>query len=330
MNAMPRTQPAFMDEPEPEPLRSLQSELEELGRVHDVSLDLIQRSHDLNGLLDRILDEYELRLRDLPSEARGGTGGALSPPAAGKLRARLVFAAQAAALKEKALAAAELRERAEALSEANARLGQALADAEAARRQLDGVLAALDAGILILGPDGTVRHANRAACVLAGGTVEGAEGAAGDFVEQLPRTADAEVKVKGKDGSDRVLLVARRGLTGTDGSEVVLLSDITLRSREIEERHRMEKLAEILRTLSVLSHKINNPLTALLGRAQILKAMAGTDPKVVKASAVIEESAIRIAELIRELATVVKEGRQESVEKALDIGNVVGPEGGGR
>jgi len=35
---------------------------------------------------------------------------------------------------------------------------------------------------------------------------------------------------------------------------------------------------------------------------------------------VIEESAGRIAELIRELARVVKEGRQEAVEKVLTMG----------
>ncbi len=330
MNDTMRMQTAFVGEPEPDPLRSLRAELQELGRVHDVSLDLIERSHDLDGLLDRILDEYEVRLRELPSEALGPSGPSLAPPAAGKLRALFVFAAQAAALKEKALAAAELRQRADALAEANARLGKALADAESARRQLDGVLAALDAGILILGPDGTVHHANRAACLLAGGSVERADDPDAAFLEQLPRAADAEVQVKGKDGSERVLLVARRGLAGADGSEVVLLSDITRRAREIEERHRIEKLAEILRTLGVLSHKINNPLTALLGRAQILKTVAGTDPRVLKASSVIEESAVRIAELIRELASVVKEGRQEAVDKALDLGSVAGPEGGAR
>ena len=123
-------------------------------------------------------------------------------------------------------------------------------------------------------------------------------------------------------------MVARRDLDGAEGGEVVLLSDITRRSLEIEERHRMEKLSEVLRTLSVLSHKINNPLTSLLGRAQMLKLAAGTDPKVLKAAAVIEESAVRIAELIRELATVVKEGRQEAVEKVLNIDTGPGPGGG--
>jgi hypothetical protein len=41
-----------------EPVRTLEAELRELGRVHDVSLDLIERSHDLDSLLDRVLDEY--------------------------------------------------------------------------------------------------------------------------------------------------------------------------------------------------------------------------------------------------------------------------------
>jgi signal transduction histidine kinase len=82
----------------------------------------------------------------------------------------------------------------------------------------------------------------------------------------------------------------------------------------------------VLRTLSVLSHKINNPLTALLGRAQLLASRAGADPHVTKSTSVIEESALRIAELIRELAIVVKEGRQEAVDKVLDTGEIGMPE----
>jgi signal transduction histidine kinase len=108
----------------------------------------------------------------------------------------------------------------------------------------------------------------------------------------------------------------------------VTLSDVTRRYAELEERHRLEKLADLLRTLGVLSHKINNPLTALLGRAQILRAKAETDPSVAKAAQVIEESAIRIADLIRELARVVKEGRQEAVDRVLDMQHGSGPDGG--
>ncbi len=302
-------------------------EMADLVHVQDVSLDMIERSDDLEDLLDRILDEYETRLRELPAEALDGNRSNLAPPAAGKLRALMAFAAQAAAVKEKASVAAELRSRAEALGVANANLEQALSDAEASRRELDGVLCALDAGILILGPDGKVRHANPAARRLAGDSENG-EGAVASFLGLVPRGQDGEVTVGGEDGGGKVLVVARRDL-GAGGSEVVLLNDITRRSRELAERHRIEKLAEVLHTLSVLSHKINNPLTSLLGRAQILKATAGADPKAVKAAGVIEESALRIADLIRELARVVKEGRQEAVEKVLEI-HPNFPAGGGR
>jgi signal transduction histidine kinase len=93
---------------------------------------------------------------------------------------------------------------------------------------------------------------------------------------------------------------------------------------------RLEKLAEVLKTLSVLSHKINNPLTALLGRAQILQAQKSSEPGVAKAAAVIEDASLRIADLIRELAQVVREGRQDAVDELLDMGSIAPPTGGAR
>jgi signal transduction histidine kinase len=108
-------------------------------------------------------------------------------------------------------------------------------------------------------------------------------------------------------------------MTGDPGSEVALVTDVTHRNREIEERVRLEKLAEVLRTLSVLSHKINNPLTALLGRAQILQSLGSKDPNVAKAAAVIEDASQRIANLIRQLAQVVKDGRQSAIDDLLEM-----------
>jgi signal transduction histidine kinase len=90
-----------------------------------------------------------------------------------------------------------------------------------------------------------------------------------------------------------------------------------LRGQQLEERHRVERLALVMKTLSVLSHKINNPLTVLLGRAQMLKQSV-EDLDVAKAAEVIEQSSKRIADYIRELAEVVKEGREESLERLLD------------
>jgi signal transduction histidine kinase len=82
------------------------------------------------------------------------------------------------------------------------------------------------------------------------------------------------------------------------------------------ERRQIEKMQEMLQSLGVLSHKINNPLTSLMGRVQLLRVRKDTDPKTQKAAEVIEESAQRIADHIRELANLVREGRDQ-VERRL-------------
>ena len=289
-------------------------DLAELCRIHDVGLELIACSDDLDTLLDRVLDEYERRLSDLPREALDPRGTAASEDSQRKLRALVMFATQAAALRAKAVAADEIRRRAEAVEAANARLS--------------GVLAAIPTGVLIVSAQGVIRRANGAAAALlsshAGAGCEGTRLPA--FLEEAPRGAESAVVVEGPARERTVLLVGRTTLGGADADEVVTLSDVTRRYAELEERHRLEKLADVLRTLGVLSHKINNPLTALLGRAQILRARAEVDPSVAKAAQVIEESAVRIADLIRELARVVKEGRQEAVDRVLEME----PSGGDR
>jgi signal transduction histidine kinase len=283
-------------------------DLAELCRIHEIGLDLIGRSHDVDELLDRVLDEYESRLKELPFDALDARG-APRPDSLGKLRGLVMFATQAAALKEKAILAGELKRRAAML--------------EAANTRLDGVLAALSSGVMIFSADGAFLTANVAARELAGAADDCA--LAGLIAHGVPRGGEAEIDVPVAGDTRRTLLVARRPMTGDPGSEVVLVTDVTERNRAVEERVRLEKLAEVLKTLSVLSHKINNPLTALLGRAQILQAHKTSDPGVVKAAAVIEDASLRIAELIRELAQVVKDGRQGAVDALLDMSATTSP-----
>jgi len=64
--------------------------------------------------------------------------------------------------------------------------------------------------------------------------------------------------------------------------------------------------------LADLSHKINNPLTSLLGRAQLLRQRGNTDPYVARAAEVIEECSRRIADHLREISSLVKEHRGDS------------------
>jgi len=291
-------------------------DLAELCRIHEIGIDLIERSHDVDELLDRVLEEYEKRLSELPADALDARQATTRPESQQKLRALVMFATQATALREKAVAASELKRRAAMLEEANARLTAALGEAERARARLDGVLAALSAGVMIRGSDGAFLRANAAARGLVG---EDDDPALTRLIASgVPRDGEAEIDLPSR-GGRRTLLVARRAMAKDPGSEVILVTDVTQRNHAVEERVRLEKLAEVLKTLSVLSHKINNPLTALLGRAQMLQVKKGTDPGVAKAASVIEESSLRIADLIRELAQVVKEGRQEALDDLLDM-----------
>lgn len=301
--------------------KGLVPDLAELCRIHEIGIDLIERSHDVDDLLDRVLEEYEKRLSDLPADALDTRSGTPRPESQQKLRALVMFATQASALREKAIVASELRRRAGMLEDTNSRLTAALDEAEQARGRLDGVLAALSSGVMIRGADGTFLRANAAARGLVG---EDDDPALTRLIASgVPQDGEAEIDLPTASGGRRTLLVARRAMAKAPGSEVILVTDVTQRNHAVEERVRLEKLAEVLKTLSVLSHKINNPLTALLGRAQILQVQKGNDPGVVKAAAVIEESSLRIAELIRELAQVVKDGRQDALDELLDMsGNV--------
>jgi signal transduction histidine kinase len=91
-----------------------------------------------------------------------------------------------------------------------------------------------------------------------------------------------------------------------------------MHERQVEDRYRAERMALVMKTLSVLSHKINNPLTTLLGRAQMLK-LVDKGSEAAKEADAIELSSKRIAAYIGELATAVKEGREESLNRLLDI-----------
>ena len=171
-------------------------------------------------------------------------------------------------------------------------------DSERMRRRLDDVLSALDAGILLVGTEGRIEQANEAASALTGI----------DRNELVGRAVGEVVEPEGR--ASRPLHVARRALAGGSAGEVVLLRSRSL-ADTTSDRERLERIVDTMVTLADLSHKINNPLTSLLGRAQILRLRLETDPAMRKAADVVEESARRIAEHVRELANVVRDTRNE-------------------
>lgn len=63
--------------------------------------------------------------------------------------------------------------------------------------------------------------------------------------------------------------------------------------------------SEFFATLRELCHRINNPLTTLIGRSQLLSMTAKDDPGLLKSAQAIGESSERIAAYVRELSGVV-------------------------
>lgn len=299
---------------------AIQPDLDELCRDYDVSLELVEGSSDVDELVDRVLDEYESRLATLSCATLDARQGPDSVEEARKLRSLVLFARHAAALKEKTVVTHELREMSERLGKLNLDLQRVLLDEQRLRSRLDAVLGAIDAGILISNAEGQIERANPAAVRLIGAKAEALVGRRIEsWVGSVPRGENGEVVVTpaGPNGTERVLVVARRDLVAEPGAEVVLLNDVTERDRAVDERHRNERLAELLETLRVVSHKINNPLTSLVGRAQLLKMQRGDDPKILKAAEVIEESATRVSDYVRELSRVAQAGHHDSLRKVL-------------
>lgn len=77
-----------------------------------------------------------------------------------------------------------------------------------------------------------------------------------------------------------------------------------------------EQTLELLTTISGMCHRINNPLTSLLGRTQILKIKQETDPEaLMSALSVIEESSRRVAALVQELGQLVGQARESKLSR---------------
>ena len=92
------------------------------------------------------------------------------------------------------------------------------------------------------------------------------------------------------------------------------IGDAARYDRDLPEQVHVDRLSELFATLGMLSHKINNPLTALMGRAQILRMNQEIDPQMDRMLSVIEDSTKRIAEYTRELSVVVERARSEILE----------------
>ncbi|MHB0868677.1 MAG: MEDS domain-containing protein [Chloroflexota bacterium] len=185
--------------------------------------------------------------------------------------------------------AAELERRQQSAEERAALLVReqgARAEAERQAAQMNAILESLAEAVTVVDPAGRIVLRNRAACQITGLSVEAAqtcllEGEGplrrldGTVLprEQWPtlralrgeQVAGAEVTIQRPDGSTRTVLASTSTVRDSKGE--VLLGVVTY--RDVTELRHLEEMRE--EYVSLISHDLRNPLTALLGHSQFLQ-----------------------------------------------------------
>jgi hypothetical protein len=140
----------------------------------------------------------------------------------------------------------------------------------------------------------------------------GAERRADDGMEALRRLvafARAATALRGNghrafalvSGVDDLERIRQEGLSGEDPRE----------SEQVRER-----ALELCGQIGQLCHKINNPLTSLMGRAQMIGLVPDpTKEKLAQSVRVIDESARRVTALVQELSQLVGRTREALLQR---------------
>ncbi|MBX3325679.1 MAG: ATP-binding protein [Nitrospira sp.] len=157
------------------------------------------------------------------------------------------------------------------LAQSNDALRRQLADNEAMRVRLDGILESLSTGVVVVDESGIITRSNRAAERLLG---------AGD-VGLRSRSVPEVLERRGLTVSDRpqrigqsvvsISQVPLRNASGGDSGHLVLFQDITQVYQLEEQLQRKDRLAAMGELIGRIAHEIRNPLGSVELFASLLQ-----------------------------------------------------------
>ncbi len=280
---------------------------------------------DQRGLTEVIGTLLALARRRLHATRPGSTASessATAPEHEDAERLRDAFDAFGRAANRLESSYAELRSQVEELSaqlaHANGQLERQLEEKRSLAERQSALLAALPAGVVVVGPCGTVRDANAAAERLLGRPLVGQS-----WTEASAKLAPAECDFEWfTSGAERRRVGLEEQSMGTDRERIVLLHDVTDAHVARERLARNERLAAMGEMAARIAHQLRTPLaTAMLYASQLERAGLNAVER--------ESIAQRVLSRLRSLERVTRDMlcfvRGERVsETAIDIGTLLG------
>ena len=223
------------------------------------------------------------------------------------------------------VAAARARRRAHAASRARdgavADLGARLEASEAERDSASTILASMEEGVLLFGPDGVTRYSNPAA--------EGQLGARpGSIDALLPLGLQ---RIAGRAAHERTILVTEaetgaptrvlRGFAAPtdDGSVVLVLRDIT-------ETRRLDQVRRDF--VANASHELKTPAASIQAAAETIRTAAGEDPSVIpRFASQLEREAARLSRIVSDLLDLSRLESGSQLDESVALDAIVRDEG---
>ena len=175
------------------------------------------------------------------------------------------------------------------------------AELSVANKRLEAILASLPTGVLVVGTDGRIVRANRAAAGMLAVDADDLKGSQlPESVEALPSDG-APAPLRSADAVPRVVSRRTSEVRMDDGEllgTLEILDDRTELTRVTERMHRQSKMAALGTVAGGIAHEVRNPMSAIRGFAALLRRKAAADAELLRYAATIEEGVVEVDAII--------------------------------
>ncbi len=215
---------------------------------------------------------------------------------------------------------------AEQLRSTDERLAEREDDLAAMTALHESIVQSVTSGLLTLDASGAVTFLNRAGEQITGLALREVRGAPAFQAFAMFRLdevrAEAEYR---RAGGERLRLgysaFPLRGRGSERVGTAIIFQDLTQMRALEEAMARSERLADLGRLAAGLAHELRNPLAAMTGSVELLRASAALGPEAERLMAIVLREAARLEELLRRFLQFTRPA--PPVRRAIDVSSVV-------